>query len=149
MKLPSFLAIFFLGATLVGAQTNRSFIKERKFSGERCRCASLIVELSSINTRLIRGKVGPDAVTPIVIEIYAVPPKMWKKDSYLITKEIKARRVSRTDLNGNYFLPSLKTGRYVIKFGTTDGGMNCSYIKVRLSRRYSLKNINTELSVGI
>lgn len=149
MKLLSCLIILVLAASLVGAQTSRPITRESKLSAERCRCGSLIVELASLNTKLVRGKIGPDAVTPILIEIYSVPRGMWKKDSYLLTKEIKARRVFQTDMDGNFFLPSLKMGRYVFKFGIAGGGMNCAWMKVRLSKKYIYRPIEAGISVGI
>lgn len=113
------------------------------------RCASVFVEFRDITARRIKGRIESGLDSPILIEIYKLEKKERKLDSYAITGLKDPILTIETNTNGDFCHPGLTDGYYLLRFGTEDGGFNCTWIKVRISKQSVDRKIKVDLSIGI
>ncbi|HRJ89095.1 MAG TPA: hypothetical protein PLN05_07165 [Pyrinomonadaceae bacterium] len=113
------------------------------------RCANLLVEYPRVSTSRLTGKVDWPGDVPLIVEVYRIDRSERKLSSYDLTKSRVPTHVFETDPSGSFCHPGLPEGYYVVRFGTDDGGWNCTWIKVRIANGLPKRTIRATLEIGI
>lgn len=122
--------------------------KSRTVEG-RVACANMIVEFAAIASDRLQGRIDWPGNGPVRIEVYKVKRSDRKRDSYRLTDEHDPVLIFETDEEGRFCHPGLEDGFYVVRFGTQDGGWNCTWIKVRIAKGIPRSMIRASLEIGI
>ena len=112
-------------------------------------CANIFVEFGDITVTKLQGKIESPLENPILIEVFRLEKSERKIPSYRIP-DLKDRILAfSSNDEGEFCHPGLPDGYYLLRFGTEEGGMNCSWIKVRIAKNSVDRNIKVQLSIGI
>jgi hypothetical protein len=112
------------------------------------RCANIYVEFGDVTTSRLSGIVDSPLDVPIVVEIYKINRSERRKDSYKLIQGREPTIAIETNAEGKFCHPGLADGHYVVRFGTSDGGWNCSWIKVHILKGSIDKKIKVDLTLG-
>jgi hypothetical protein len=111
-------------------------------------CASVIVEFADITAKRIRGKVELPSDERVIIEVFEIE-RSKRKDSAYNSTSGRPSIVLETNERGEFCHSGLADGDYVLRFGSDNGGWNCSWIKVRISKTSRDRKMKIHLTAGI
>ncbi len=122
--------------------------------GDSIDCANMIGLLKNVTTSKLAGQVISEMGEPldgvrVLVEIYKIDKKELKIESWSLTDLKKPFITIRANEKGEFCQPGLSEGYYVIRFGTSNGEWNCTWVRVHILRNSTFQKIKFALSIGI
>ena len=143
LTFPILLLFVFSTARLAQSGKCRSVSVDRSAG-----CANMVVEYRGITARRLVGKVDWPGDSRVVIEVFKVNRIKEDEGLWSATDRLSPIIVLETNERGEFCHSGLEDGLYVIKFGTDEGGWNCSWIKVRIARTGAERKVEIGLEIG-
>lgn len=140
------LLLVFNLASVVASQAGKSRSVSRDKSVQ---CANMIVEFGNVTTSSFRGKIEWPLESPILVEIYKIKKNEQNSPVYDLVKNRTLYTALETNDKGEFYRPGLPYGYYAVRFGATEGGWNCSYLKIKMLKNASDVRIKARLDIGI
>jgi len=115
-------------------------------------CANELVEFAKLHkVKQMQGRVLINkAEYPLlgVIDIYVVSKLDAKSLPSDLVKQLVPFKRFKTNERGEFCLTGIAEGDYVLKVGTSEGGFNCTWLKVKVTKSGSKKPIEIGLTLG-
>jgi hypothetical protein len=137
---------------------SNSFAQDSKCEGASAEtdgdlmCANERVELANVyKVKQMQGRVLINrAEYPLlgVIDIYVVSKLDAKSLPSDLVKQLTPFKRFKTNERGEFCLTDIAEGNYVLKVGTSEGGFNCTWLKVKVTKSGSEKPIKIDLTPG-
>ncbi len=141
--------VFIFGFSTISALAQtKDCRKESLQVSKAIQCANIIVQLAEIKVKNLKGIVNTSA-DKVLIEVYKIRKEETKQDSYNLTKNKSPYIIIETDNNNEFCIKNISQGYYILKFGTADGGWNCSWMKVSVFKNNKDRKIKASLELGI
>lgn len=120
-----------------------------KVSSRLSQCANIVFIAKSLKVKEIKGIITSPLDSPAIIEIYKISEEQSKEDPYNLTRYETPFKVYETNEDGEFCIKNFPEGYYVLKFGTSDGGWNCTWMIVQVSKNTKDRKIELGLEIGI
>jgi hypothetical protein len=122
--------------------------KSKKTDNE-VRCANMSASFDNIRVKELKGRAESMSDQPFVFQIYKIKENEFEKAPYNLIDGKSPIKSFETNAEGKFRVKNFPEGYYVLKLGTSDGGWNCAWIAVQVSRKNKDRKIEVGLDIGI